>query len=272
MGQAEEVTFDGPEEDVEEVVQPEQDEPEQEDEPEEEGEQGETKHKVEFSDEQQRFINEEIIAKKVARQREAERQYEQERIRREEVEAELNRLKAPVRPVVPPVPDYFDSEYEAKLAARDEALKRAAAYDARQEAIREADQRAMAEEQQKAAAVTYGRVREYSSRADQLGIKADDLQRAGNYVAQYELPNSLVDEILDDDHGPAITVYLARNPEEIDKIRSMRPTKAWAYIEREIKEKAGAATPRPTKVPTPLENPKGAGFARARGPKGAVFE
>ena len=230
------------------------------------------KPKIEFNEEQQRFINEEIIGKKVAKQREAERQAQEERQRREELEAELARLKAPSRPEIPPIPDYFEDNYEQKVRERDEAIRKAVEYDAQQRILSEQREAAAQREQQAQQEIMYGKVQDYSKRADKLGIKPDELQRAGNYVAQYELDDRLIEEILDDDHGPAITVYLANNPMEIEQIRAMRPTKAWAYIESKIKAEAIGSRAKPKPSPEPLDNPKGTGFATQRGPKGAVFE
>jgi hypothetical protein len=260
--------------DVEEQVEPEeaeQPEPEAEDdEPKAEGE--DQPHKVEFSEEQQRVFNE-TIGKKTAKMREAERAAEQERQRREQLEQELNQLKAPRRPEIPPAPDPYDDDYEQQLAARDEALLKRAQFDAMEQARQQQAQYAQQQAQQEAEQKLNTTVKTYAERAGKLGIKPEDLQRAGSYVGQVGLDDSVARYILNDEQGPSITVYLASNPLELDAIRQMDPMQAAVHIATTVRDRAASSRPKPSLAPDPVESVSGSGLPEGqRGPKGATFE
>jgi hypothetical protein len=90
-------------------------------------------------------------------------------------------------------------------------------------------------------------------------------------VAQFGIGNDLAQHILHDDQGPAVTVYLADNPLELEKLMGMNVLRAAAYIESTIKP--AARKPPPPVVPAPVESVKGSGYPEAeRGPKGAIYE
>ena len=232
----------------------------------------EAKPAVTFSDEQQAKFNDEI-GKKVAKQREAERAAEEATARLAETEAKLAQATAPMRPAVPEMPDPYDDDFEVKVKARDEALVLAAQYDA---ATQQAEQRKNYEAQQtahKAQEELITTVKSYTERAEKLGVNAAELQQAGNMVAQYGIGNEVASYILNEDQGPSITVYLSKNPLELEQIRQMGPMQAAVYIENNIKAKAVASRPPPTPGPEPIDNPTGAGMPEGeRGPKGAVYE
>lgn len=231
----------------------------------------ETAPKIEFTAEQQAKFNDEI-GKKVAKQREAERLVEEERTKREAAEAELNRLKAPQRPVIPEPPEQYDDDYAAKLAARDAALRDAAMFDASVQQQQYSQQQQHQAEQKKTQEALLEKVTTYSGRADKLGIDSTELQAAGNTVAQGGLDNSVVDYILTEEQGPAITTYLANNPLELDTIREMSPMQAGVYIANTVKAKAISSRPSPNPPPAPVDNPGGAGMPESAGLKGVVYE
>ena len=181
------------------------------------------------------------------------------------------------RPYVPPAPDPFsisDEEYRRTLAQRDEAVKAAVNFDNQRQEQLAAQQRLQEQQAQEQHAAQNEKILEYSKRASKLGIKAEELQIAGNSLANYGIDESLGQFILEDAQGPLITTYLAANPQELDELRSMSPAKAAAMVESQIRNKAVAARPKKvTDTPDPLERPRGAGKPpKGRGPQGATFE
>ena len=226
-----------------------------------------------FSPLQQERFNA-AIGKKVRQTRDQER-------RADDLERQLQEIKSQLpkqeRPYVPPVPDPFsisDEEYRRTLAQRDEAVRAAVNFDNQRQAQLQEQQRLQQHQAAEQQTQQNEKIRAYSERASKLGIKAEELQVAGNSLANYGIDESLGQFILEDDQGPLITTYLASNPQELDELRSMSPAKAAARVESQIRSKAVAARPKKvTGAPDPLERPHGAGKASSkRGPQGATFE
>ena len=227
---------------------------------------------VKFSEEQQRILDE-AVGKKVFKLREKEREAEALKKRLEELEAKVPEQR---RPRVPDVPDPFavsDEEYRRQLYIRDEAFKQALAFDQQQQTLKQQKQQVQYQQQQKQQEVMTEKVQSYSQRATKLGIKSEELQVAGNTVAQFGIHDDLVQYILEEDQGPLLTTYLSKNLLELEKIREMSPTQAAVYVATTVKQKAAALKPKVNNAPDPLEQPHGAGKApKPRGPQGATFE
>lgn len=227
---------------------------------------------VKFDEKQQEKVNE-LIAEKVKKQREAER-------KAEKLERELQELKAKLpeetKPVIPPLPDPFslsETEYRAKIAEREEAIRRSAAYEARQESLQKQTQEARQQAENARLEAQMRKVQSYSQRAVQLGITADELQVAGNTVAQFGMDDSLVELILDDKDGPLITKYLSKNIAELEALRSLPPAYAAVRIATDIKQKASALKPKVNPAPDPVRSPRQSGSTQRQfGPKGATYE
>lgn len=227
-----------------------------------------------LTEEQQQVFNE-AIAKKVAKQREAERKAEEIERKFQEAQAKLAKYETPIRPDIPPPPDRYDfnsdSEFQQAIQHRDALIARATAFDVQanwerqQEQFRQ--QQAQAEQQRKMQEL----VESYSSKADKLGIAAAELQAAGQQVAQYGIPERIAARILRDERGPEVTVYLSRNLAELDTLANMEPEDAAVYIETVIKPKSRR---NPPKLPTePAEPIKGAGVPEGkRGPPNTTYE
>ena len=180
------------------------------------------------------------------------------------------------RPVIPPTPDPYqlsDQEFRRKAGERDQAIARQAAYDAQQEAREQERLLSQKQEQERYVAEQNEKINSYSKKAAALGITPEELQVAGNTVAGFGVSQELVDYILDDDMGPAITMYLSKNAVELDNIRSMSPMQAAVRIENQIRAEAAKLKPKVSAAPPPVDTPQGAGSApKARGPAGATFE
>lgn len=159
---------------------------------------------------------------------------------------------------IPPMPDSFDEDFDAKVAKRDEAIIAQANYNAQNNAYLQQEQLS----QQQAAQAQQVKVQEsmasYSQKATELGIKQEELQAAGNVVANYNLSQDLVMEILSDSDGPLITKHLAANPQDGYKLAGMSLYSAGKFLDG-IKTKASALKPKTSNAPTPATNLEGNG-------------
>jgi hypothetical protein len=243
-------------------------------EPEAEGESAEetpaeTKARIEFTEEQQKYINEHIIARQVAKRKEAERELEEYRQRLQQSQPE----QPSGRPEIPEPPNIWDDDYEAKIKARDEAIRAAVEWEAQEQYRQQYEQQQKWEQQQKEQEQLLSKVTTYTERAKEYGIDESDLQVAGNAVAQFGIPEPLIQYILEDDAGPAITMHLSRNLQELDTLNRMDPIKAAVHIATTLKPKATRNAQRRSKPPEPTDSPRGSGVPeKERGPKGAVYE
>lgn len=233
----------------------------------EEAEEGkeEAKKKVEFTPEQQEVFNAEI-GKKVAKYYEAEKARQAAEERLKQLEA---KFQTTTRPEVPPPPNPYDPNYDKLLSDRDKAIAEQIRYDQEQRARTDEMIRQSQEVERQQAIALQQRVESYSQRAQKNGIKPETLQQAGAVVANFIQNPELVNHILDDEDGPSITVHLAKNPLEAQKIAQMSPTRAAIYIEQQIKGKITKKSP----PPPPPKIMKGRGAPEGEeGPPGATFE
>jgi len=174
------------------------------------------------------------------------------------------------RPDIPPPPDPFDDDYEAKFRQRDDALRKAAEFDAAQKVsqyYRQQQEQAKQAEKQQALVKT---AQTYTERAAKLGVKPEQLQVAGNVVASAGLNQDLVEYILGDEQGPLITTYLANAPAELEALMTASPYVAGVKL-AEIKQKAVASRQAKKAPPDPAEPLKGGGAKADDGPTGAKF-
>ena len=259
--------------DEQEVILSEDPTPEVEEESDSAPDTGEDQEKhVQFTPEQQEIFNKTVgvkVAEKKAielEKRELERQLEEFR----------SRAPAQQKPVVPDLPDPFafsDDEYRQRIQQREQALIEQVQYDARQRAIEDNRRQMAYQEQMKQQEELNGQIKSYSDKATKFGIKPEELQVAGNTVAQFGMDDTLVSYILADDHGPLITKYLANNLTDLDELSRMPPTLAAVKIATTIKQKAASLKPKVNNAPDPLDAPRGAGSApKPKGPQGAIFE
>lgn len=202
--------------------------------------------------------------------REAKREAAEAKRQLEEAQRKLQEYEAPVRPDIPPPPDPYDDNFAQKVAHRDALIAQAARWDQQQAFVQQQAQQAKQEEFNRQQEKLRETVTAYSGTAEKLGIAAHELQQAGMTVAQYGINDDIANHILTDELGPSITVYLAKNPLEMDKLSVMSPIKAAAYIEANIKPKA--RKPPPTLAPEPIPSLKGSGMPEKDDTFGATFE
>lgn len=187
--------------------------------------------KVEFDEAQQEVFNREV-GKKVSNTKVAEQE-------RDAARAELAELKAAQpqdeRPVIPELPSVGDPDYETLMEARDTALVASTNFDAAERTASEnnlATQRATQAKQLETFKAT---MQTYTDKAETLNIPAEDLTAAGNTLTPFNIQRDTLEHILFDDSGPALTVYLANNTQEAEKVAGMLPTKAAVYLENTVK-------------------------------------
>lgn len=202
-----------------------------------------------FDDAQQAKVDE-IVGTKVAKLHEERRLREAAEARAAELEAKLPKE---VAPDIPDMPDPYDEDYEKKVAERDAALVERARFDAQikareDEQAREA-QRLIQEEAQRQQEVVDG----YEANAKSFGIETEQMRKDAQMVSSYIPSAELESFVLNDTQGPLVVNYLASNPLELEKIRSM-PTviEAALYIANEIKPKI-ASSRKSTNAPKPVE-------------------
>jgi len=97
------------------------------------------------------------------------------------------------------------------------------------------------------------KVQTYAARTKELGIGQDEIQAAGNTVAQYGLSDDLVMHILGDSDGPLITKYLAENPQDGFELASMSPYDVGSFLDG-IKAATVALKPKTTNAPPPAQS------------------
>ena len=116
-------------------------------------------------------------------------------------------------------------------------------------------------------------VKTYTERAVSSGIDEKTLFENGQIVAQAGLSDDLAGYILNDDKGPLITQYLAKNPLELDAISRMNPIQAGVFLEQNVKAKLNAMTKTKSSAPDPITTVSGNGLGKEESQhiKGGTF-
>jgi hypothetical protein len=176
---------------------------------------------------------------------------------------------------IPPMPDAFDDDFDAKIKQRDEAIIAQANFNNSNQIYLQQQQNQQQLAQQQKQEQIQQSMQSYSSKALELGIKQDELQAAGSAVAQYGLSDDLVMHILGDADGPLITKHLAANPQEGFELAQMSPFAVGSKLDS-IRAKAAALKPKQSNTPDPATNLQGNGADPEAGKykhiKGAKFE
>lgn len=171
--------------------------------------------------------------------------------------AELERSKPePVSDIQPPeLPeDIFDVDamrkyhadmltYSRKIAAQ-EAKQTLGASASEQKAQQEQI------EQQKL-------VQTFAKRTLDSGFSIEQIEQAGTALVNAGLSKELQLMLLEDEAGPQITMYLAKNPDDAFELLSMPTHKAAVAIATKIKAKAVTTKAKATKAPDPIPESRG---------------
>lgn len=208
-------------------------------------------------------------------------QYKEEERKRLAAEKELQELRAKLeqqtsqRPEIPPIPDPYDENYEAKVKARDEAIRQVVVYEAKQEVETQRKQQLEEQQRQEQAKQIESMVTTYNQRAKSLGLDVAEVEKAGDTLVQYGVSQDVANFLLSDEDGPLMTKYLAANPLELERIQSMPPMQAAIALNDSVRKQAAGLKPKQTKAPEPPEVLNGGGYQDDQGMphiKGAKFE
>ena len=199
-----------------------------------------------------------VINEKTFKAKQAEREAQEYKAKLDAYEAEQRKQMERQVTNIPEMPDPFDEEFDDKIRARDDALFKKAQFEAQNNHYLQQQQLQQQQEAQAKAEKLQKSMVDYSTRAQELGIKQEELQAAGNTVAQYGLSDDLVMYILSDSDGPLITKHLAANPQEGFELANMSPYGVGQFLDG-IKQKASALKPKTSKAPKPATNLSGNG-------------
>jgi hypothetical protein len=209
-----------------------------------------------------------VIARQTYHRREAERQAEAYKAELEKVKGQLPQDAAPE---IPPIPDPFDPNHDELIKERDKAVRERSTWETKQALMAEARRREGLRQQEEAQAALLRRGNTYKERAGKLGVDPSELATAGPYIASFIAPE-VGDFILESEQGPLITMHLAKNPAELEKVSSMHPMMAAAYIATAIAPNI-QNKPKTTSAPKPPETLGGGGAPPSEdGPPGATYE
>lgn len=261
------VVIDGPEETITEVVEADQDLANPTDNQQEKNGSDspemttQEKHQKEVNKQHKKYREEERARIAV------EKKLEANEARLAELEAQIN-----VAPVIPDLPNAYDDDFESKIAARDEAVRKDTVWKQEQASITAESTRVAQEREQAQNQKVADTASKYTLRAQELKVSPDELRAAGELVGQSLGPDVTM-EILGDEQGPLITTYLASNPTILDDLRHMSVGRATVHIENVIKPNLDVIQTKPSGAPDPTPQLRGSGIApKESGPKGATYE
>lgn len=172
---------------------------------------------------------------------------------------------------IPPIPDMWDDNYEAKVQAREDAIRRKAVAEA--QATQSTQNAALEEQKQqlKQAQRSQQLQDKFVDNAAKLGVDGEALNAAQNTIIQYGITPELATTILQDDNGPLLVQHLAANPLDLHDLVTLEPLQAGMKL-AEVKQKAAALKPKRSEAPPPADTLTGRGAKEGeRGPKGATF-
>lgn len=207
--------------------------------------------KVEFTPEQQAVFDK-AINRQHSKFRDSERAHEETQARLNKAEGRIGEFEASQpAPVIPPMPDSFDEDFDAKVTIRDAAIRADAEFKRDQSLVAQANEnaandRALAQQNQ---GIQYAQTLE--ANAVKLGIKQDDLNQASLAVGAYKLDPGLVVELMTHDDGPVMIAHLAANPLELDALRSLPLGQAFSMLHSTVLEGAQALKPKTSSAPPP---------------------
>ena len=220
--------------------------------------------KEEVDVEGQKFINQETVNNKINKltfeKHEERRKADALKLERDEANQKLQDLTAKAEDIViPEMPEVFDTEYEAKIKLRDEAITKKAEAKAEkntQEAVNQTRLQNAQIESQKVIQINVNRM--YKEGLE-LGFTEAELADADKKVATFISDPSLGPFILAQEDSACIVKYLGSSAQELDKISNMNPMEASAYIATTVAPRAAALKPDVTGAPKPIYIPKGKG-------------
>lgn len=206
--------------------------------------------------------------------KQAERERDAANAKVEEFEKKERERQALAVGNIPNAPDPFDDDYAEKQAVYIKAIQEKATFDANNQAFLTQQQNQHIQTQQAQQVEFNKKLTNYSNRANELGINAEELQVAANTVGNYGLSDDLIKHIVSDSDGPLITKHLAANPMEAMELINMSPYAIGSKLDA-IKKSAAALKPTVSNTPDPVPSLQGNSVIPSDGYnniKGAKFE
>jgi len=209
-----------------------------------------------------------VIAQKAFESREHKREAES---LRQELAAIKEKEAILQKPMILPLPDQYDDNYAEQMVARDKSIQDKAQYDAGIKIQAEQAEYQRQQQQQEQINQVNERGNKYKENSIKLGVDQTQLGEAANIVANYGIRQDVAMELLAEEQGPLITLYLAQNPQALDAINTANPI-SLGNVWSDIKDKASGLAKKTTSTPDPVETQKGSGVApKNRGPSGATY-
>lgn len=209
-----------------------------------------------------------VIAQKAFESREHKREAES---LRQELAAIKEKEAILKEPMILPVPDQYDDNYAEQMEARDKSIQDKAQYDASQRVRAEHAEYQRQQQNQEQINQVNERGNKYKENSIKLGVDQAQLGEAANIVANYGIRQDVAMELLSEEQGPLITMYLAQNPQALDAINTANAI-SLGNVWNDIKTKASSLQTKTTSTPDPVETQKGSGVGpKNRGPAGATY-
>lgn len=227
----------------------------EEDEPSELAPDSEAEHEENAEDDERR-INQEKVNQVINEKHRKWKEAEERAAKLEAQLAQYNSQQQEKAPEIPPYPDAFDDDFEAKVKERDEAIQKRAQWEAarKEEGSKRLKEQQEFEAQQRE--VFNEKAATYAERAKNLGIKDGELNAAVSVIDQVGFKNDVLLEILEDEDGPLMTKYLATNLVEAYEVSQMPIAKAVLHLERKVRPKLAGLKPKQSNAPKPTTRPK----------------
>lgn len=184
------------------------------------------------------------VQKAINKQHYKYREEERKRLAAEEelkkAQEELARYRPDPNTVeIPPMPDAWDEDYDAKIQAREAAIQKKAQLDYQAQVRQDEEFKQQQEAQLRQQRAMQEKLEKYADRATKQGIKEADLVVAANKVADAGVSPHVADFLLTSEDGPTLTAYLAdeRNTLELYDLAQMNPIEVGMKL-TEIRAKA----------------------------------
>jgi hypothetical protein len=218
--------------------------------------------KTEVGDDNGRDKTQEAINKQHRKFRDEERRNTELQAQLETVQGQLNSITGSDQaPYIPEMPEVYDEDYTQKVGLRDQAIANNAAWNANQHSIAAQRNQAAYDAQVDASRKQDELASKYAGRVKDIGLDGAAMQQAAEVVAQYQLPNEIIDVIMRDEDGPLFTQYLATDIAAMDALARMPLAEAGMFIERNVRAKALTLRPKSSNAPPPPETLGGGGVA-----------
>ncbi len=196
------------------------------------------------------------------RLREEQKQKEAALKEADELKKRLEEFEKEKEPTIPPIPDQFDDDYDQKIAERDEAIRKAVAFQQKQTFLQEQKNNEIKKIQEQRESHTKKVLNSYRERVKEIGFTEEEQIKNENVIAAYIQDQSIAEFILSSDNGPLVVKSLAENPVELERISQMSPMQAAVYITNVVSPNASKLKPQTTKTPPPADIQYGSGYKK----------